>query len=120
MTTYHSFDETEVQALIDTAAKHHAQVLEMVRSEGAEATLPEASVLRLGDVCITVEVADGRICLNLPIIKKKVCLPIPGVPNGTAAKACLKVCTILGLPTGVCVTVTVLGKTVVQQCFGKC
>lgn len=119
MATYHSFDEQEVQALIETAAKHHDHQALMDAAPGEAAM--QVSTLKLGDTCIEVTVENGKVCLNLPIVNKKVCLPIPPfIPNGTAAKACLKICTTWGVPTGVCVTVSALGKTVVSQCFGAC
>lgn len=119
MATYHSFDDAEVQAILAAAAEHHDHEALMAAAPG-EAIL-HASSMKLGDTCISVDVEDGKVCLNLPIVNKKVCLPIPKfIPNGTAAKACLKVCFTWAVPTGVCVTVTALGKTVAQQCFGVC
>lgn len=119
MPTYHSFDEAEVQALIDTAAKHHDHQALMAAPPGE--AMWTASPMKLGDTCISVKVENGNVCLNLPIVNKKICFPIPPViPNGTVAQACLKICTVLGIPSGVCVTISALGKTIVQQCFGVC
>ena len=118
MPNYHSFDEAEVKAIIDTAAKHHDP--EALKKAAPGDAMLHASPMKLGDTCIEVEVEDGKVCLNLPVVDKQVCLPIPPfIPNGTVAKVCLKVCFIF-IPTGVCVTVTALGKTIVHQCFGAC
>lgn len=118
MPTYHSFDDAEVQALIDTAARHYDQEALMAAPGQA---IAHASTLKLGDTCISVTVEDGKVCLDLPVVKLKVCLPIPPfIPDGTAAQACLKICSTFGIPHGVCVTVSALGKPVVHQCFGVC
>lgn len=119
MATYHEFNSSEVQALIDTASKHQKAMTGVL--ENPSAAQFHASPMKLGETCISVTVENGNVCLNLPIVDQKICLPIPNIiPNGTAAQACLKICTTFGFPTGVCVTVSALGKTVVQQCFGAC
>ncbi len=70
--------------------------------------------------CVSVSVRDGKVCLDLPVVGS-ICLPIPiPVPSGTAAQACIDVCTHMGIPTGACVNVSVLGQKVAQQCFGWC
>lgn len=119
MTTYHSFDDKEVQALIDTAANHFDA--DTLKSAAPRDMTLQASPMKIGDTCITVTVENGKVCLKLPVVDTKVCLPIPPfIPDGTAAQACLKICTTLGVPSGVCVTISALGKTVVHQCFGLC
>jgi hypothetical protein len=41
-----------------------------------------------------------QTCLNLPLGIGKVCLPVPSsVPNGTAAEACIGICTTWKIPT---------------------
>lgn len=120
MTNYYEFDAGEVQALIDAAAGHEEVQGAALKAAPDQAML-RASSMKLGETCISVTVENGKVCLVLPVINQKVCLPIPSfIPNGTAAQACLKICTTLGFPTGVCVTVSALGKTVVHQCFGAC
>ncbi|MCF3973370.1 hypothetical protein [Paracoccus salsus] len=119
MADYHSFDEKEVQDLIDTAANHYSA--DMLKSTAPGDLALHASPMKLGETCIALTVENGKVCLKLPVVDKNICLPIPSfIPNGTAAQACLKICTTLGFPTGVCVTVSALGKTVVHQCFGAC
>lgn len=118
MADYYEFDQSEVQALLDAAAGHHD--MKALAAAPSDAML-HASPMKLGATCIAVTVNNGKVCLKLPVIDKSVCLPIPSfIPNGTAAQACLSICTTLGFPTGVCVTVSALGKTVVHQCFGAC
>lgn len=119
MTTYHEFSQEDIQHIIDAGQAHHDSV--NLRAMGPSDAMLHASPLVLGETCISVTVENHSVCLNLPIIDKKICFPIPvSVPNGTAAKACLKICTTIGIPTGVCVTISALGMQIVHQCFGKC
>ncbi|MBN8808516.1 MAG: hypothetical protein J0I47_09850 [Sphingomonas sp.] len=75
--------------------------------------------LKLGAQCISVTVQNGQVCLELPLGIGKVCLPVPGwVPSGTAAQACLDICTKFGFPCGVEVTVSVAGQRILQKGFG--
>ena len=71
--------------------------------------------------CISITVEDHKVCINLPLGFGKHCISIPvNIPNGTAGKACLKICTTWGIPTGIKVSVEIGGITVVSQTFGKC
>jgi len=119
MTTYHEFDEEAIEAVLEAARAHHdAAGLAKMTAGSPAATDGHIS---FGATCISVTVEDGKICLNLPLGIGKVCLPIPAIfPNGTAAEACLHICTTFGIPTGVRVTVSIAGKVIVQQSFGKC
>lgn len=118
MTTYHEFNQQEVSALIEAAKNHYDR--EALATSGPEAA-DQATPLILGETCIEVTVEDGKICLKLPIVNRDICIPIPDfIPNGTVAKACLKICTTFGIPTGACVTITALDRTIANQCFGKC
>lgn len=118
MATEHTFDEEKVEATIEAARAHYAHKLakapaiaEPVTAEGPLSLLAE---------CISVTVEDGKICLKVPVAGS-ICIPIPvQFPNGTAAQACLHICSKFGIPTGVCVTVTILGSQVARQCFGLC
>lgn len=66
-------------------------------------------------------VDGGKICLELPLGLGRFCFPIPPVfPNGTAAQACLSICTTWGIPTGVRVTVSIAGNVILEKTFGKC
>lgn len=99
------------------AAQRHVKALEAT-SAGREISLDDGT-LKLGAQCISVTVSNGQVCLNLPLGIGSVCLPVPGwVPDGTAAQACLDICTKWGIPCGVQVTVSVAGQTIVQKGFG--
>ena len=112
---YHSFDEKKVQEAIDTAKNHYNVI------DTSDINSSQHGALLLAAECISVTVEDNKICISLPIGLGKACLPIPiSVPNGTAASACLDICTTWGIPTGVKVTVKVAGVNVVSQSFGKC
>ena len=70
-------------------------------------------------VCVSATVQGGQACINTPIGNE--CIGVPSwVPNGTAASACLDVCTHFGVPTGVTVTLTALGQQIAQESFGFC
>ena len=76
------------------------------------------NVARLADLskCVSVVVRDNEICLEIPFIGDLcVELPIP-VPDGEVAEACVE----LKFPACVRITVTVLGRTVVDEEFGVC
>jgi hypothetical protein len=74
----------------------------------------------VGGACISVTVNNGKVCLNVPVVGS-VCIPVPKfIQDGTAASACIDVCTKMGVPTGACVSVTVLGEQIENQCFGWC
>lgn len=119
MATFHEFDGAKIESALDAARSYHST--EALRSAGADVSLADDGHLRLAGGCISVTVEDGKVCLNLPLGIGKICLPIPSVfPNGTAAEACINICTTWGIPTGVSVTISILGKVVVSKSFGKC
>ncbi|WP_353778456.1 hypothetical protein [Winogradskyella sp. 3972H.M.0a.05] len=119
MASYYSFSEEAVANALEAARKTH---------EGTELRATEAgfNIHRGGDLlvaaeCISITVEDHKVCINLPLHLGKHCISIPiSVPNGTAGKACLSICTTWGFPTGVKVSVVIAGITVVSQTFGKC
>ena len=119
MTTYHEFDHDQINEAIETARNHFAD--QNVAQLNASSDIMGNTHMLLSGGCIKVTVEDGKVCLSLPLGIGKICLPIPAsIPNGTAAQACLHICTTLGFPTGVKVTVSVAGITIVQQSYGKC
>lgn len=70
--------------------------------------------------CIGLSVnSQGKVCIGLPIIGTR-CIPLrTPLPRGTAVRACItKKTGFLGIPTGVCVKITALGRTVANPCFG--
>ena len=110
---YH-FDHAKVQRAIEVAQQPYRDRDLRAVSEISTAQPPN---LRLNVACISVVSQGNEVCLELPLGLGQVCLPID-LPDGTAAQACLSICTIWGIPTGVCVRVTVGGIELVGQCFG--
>ena len=119
MPKYYSFSDESVQHAVNSARDTHS-------GGNLEATSAGFDVTRGGEYsalaeCISVTVENHAICVNLPLGMGKHCISIPiSVPDGTAAQACLTICTTWGIPTGVKVSVIVAGVTVVSQTFGKC
>lgn len=119
MATFHSFDDKAIEAALDAARAHYeAPAIEANRRE---LNPIDDGHLRVAAQCISVTVEDGKVCLNLPLGIGKFCFNIPSIiPNGTAAQACLDICTTWGIPTGVKVTISVAGKVILEKSFGKC
>jgi hypothetical protein len=119
MTTYHQFSQDKVDAAL-SAANAHNELLRVADVHGG-ASIAAGGELSIAAECISVTVQNNRICLNLPLGIGNYCLPIPvSIPNGTAAEACLSICTTFGFPTGVKVTVSALGHVIIEKSFGKC
>lgn len=120
MANVYSFDEKAIAAAIETARNHYDSA--KLLAQGQQLDPFDDGHMRLAaGACISVTVENGKICLNLPLGIGNYCLPIPSfIPNGTAASACISVCTTWGIPTGVRVTVSVAGNVVVEKTFLKC
>jgi hypothetical protein len=87
--------------------------------EGGSAAVRVPSTAAAAGACISVTVNNGQVCLNIPIYGS-VCISVPSwVPNGTAAEACIDICSKF-LPCGVKVTLTVAGVVVASQSWGCC
>lgn len=115
---YYSFDDEAVSNALEAAKKHYEGMDLQAITEISMTESPELSILAQ---CISVNVTNHRVCLRLPLGIGNVCLPIPlPIPNGTAAEACLSICTWWGIPVGACVRIVVGGKEIVKRCFGKC
>jgi hypothetical protein len=111
---YPGFSEERVQQAIETAQRHSAEL--QANKSGMQIGADDGS-LKVAAECISVTVNNGQICLNLPIVGSK-CLPVPPwVPNGTAAQACIAICT-KWIPCGVELTVSVAGQVIIQKNFG--
>lgn len=109
------FDDKVVQQAVETAQRH-AQSL---RGQQTNELALQDGQLKVSAQCVSVTVTNGQVCLNLPLGIGSVCLPVPGwVPNGTAAQACLDICTKWGIPCGVEVTVSVAGQQIISKGFG--
>ena len=118
-TTYHEFDSKAIEGAL-AAVRAHNDTEGMVASGGKLSALAGGEFMVSGG-CISVTVGNHKICLNLPLKIGKICIPIPlSVPNGTAAQACLHICTFFGIPTGVRVTISALGHVIVRKTFGRC
>ena len=110
------FSESAVEGAIASAREYYSS--QRKDSRGA-LTLDDGHMSILAE-CITATVNDGKLCIQLPLGIGQVCLPIPVPYNGKVASACLSICTIWGIPTGVRVTVSVAGVTILTKTFGKC
>jgi hypothetical protein len=117
-TTYHEFDEKEIASALEAAREFYDdETLAM----SAEVSTYDDGHLSMSAGCISVAVDNGRICLRLPLGIGRVCVPIPrSIPNGTAAQACLSICTTWRIPTGVRLTIRIAGNTIVRKNFGRC
>jgi hypothetical protein len=121
-TNYHAFDEkalNEAIASVQTLGEAHG----FAEAGGQPlANLAESGEMFLAAQCISVTVNNHQVCLNLPKpISKSICLPIPKfIPNGAKLEACIGICYIWKIPSGVKVTVSFNGKVIVQKSWGKC
>ena len=113
--THHKFDEEHINQALEAVKAHYAD------RPAAEFSTPQETELAISGGCISLKVENGQVCVELPLGFGKVCLPIPiRFPDGTVAEACLHICTTWGIPTGVKVTVSIGGVTIVTKTFGKC
>ena len=117
--THYDFDAKAINAALEAARGHSTTLTSAAVTH--ETDLSSGGKLVMAATCVSVTVKNGKVCLNLPFGFGSVCLPIPAIfPDGTAAQACLDICTTWGIPTGIKVTVSVAGRTIVQQTFGYC
>jgi hypothetical protein len=117
---YYEFDTASVQGAVE-AARVAAE--EQVQVAAADVTTLDLTTAQFSEVtlqaaCIEVAVRNRKVCLSLPLGFGSICLPIPiHIGDGTAASACLSIRTFMGIPTGVCVSVSALGNEIVRKCF---
>ena len=117
--THYGFDSKAIDSVLEAAQGNDAAP--KLASVNHQTDLASGGKLTFGATCVSVTVNNGKVCLNLPFGFGSVCLPIPAIfPSGTAGQACLDICTTWGVPTGIKVTVSIAGRTVVQQTFGYC
>ena len=110
------FDAKFVEQAVEAASRHSNSL--QASAKGGSPTLSDGA-LKVAAQCISVTVQNGQVCVNLPLGIGSVCLPIPSwIPNGTAAQACIDICTKWGIPCGVELTVSVAGQQIVQKGFG--
>lgn len=118
MTTYHEFDQKVIEAAVEAALCHYDQPTLLKNS-----TLNpvDDGHLSISGGCIYMLVEGGKICLNLPLGIGSICVPIPQIfPDGTAAQACISICSIWGVPTGARLTVIIAGQVIINKTFLKC
>ncbi len=119
MAETYSFSDQAVQGALDTARRHYDQ--ETIKGLAESSSPTQVGELSVLAECISVTVGNNQVCINLPLGLGSHCIPIPvSFPDGTAAQACLSICTTWGIPTGVMVSIIVAGITIVSQGFGKC
>jgi len=121
MPEYTQFPRENIDSALTLAQRYRGGV-GGVDLQSADMLAPETA-MRAGPAnfsagCIGVVSQGNQVCLRLPIVGD-LCVPID-LPDGTAAEACVDICTHFGVPTGVCVKIRVLGNEVFSQCFGFC
>lgn len=121
-TNYHAFDEKTVNEAI-ASMQTHGETLGLAEAGGQPlGNLADSGEMFLAAQCISVTVKNHQVCLNLPKpISKSICLPIPKfIPDGAKLEACIGICYIWKVPTGVKVTISFNGKIIVQKSWGRC
>jgi hypothetical protein len=118
--TYHSFSKKSIQEAIDAAQTHYSSIHKNNFASSSNIAIPQGDTgrLSLAAECIELMVENNKICLDLPLKIGKVCIPIPVSFDAQLVRACLSICTIWGVPTGVMVTVSLAGEQVVRVPFG--
>lgn len=118
MATHAAFNEDAVIQAIELAKLHH----EAMTEGRALNTIAghEAGELAIAAGCVSITVENGKVCVELPLNIGKFCFPVPNIPDGTVGQACIDICTHLGIPTGVKLTVTLLGRVIFQKSFLWC
>jgi hypothetical protein len=115
----YDFDPKHIQSALD-AASLHAKSLNL-SPLNATTDVSSGGAMVFAGGCITVTVKNHQICLNLPLGFGTYCLPIPSIfPDGTAAEACIDICTTWGIPTGIKASISIAGHVVVSKTFGRC
>ena len=118
----YSFSEDSITDAIESAKATHSDATADIEALGFDISkgggMQEGSMQIMAQ-CISVTTANRKICINLPFGIGRRCFTLPvNIPNGTAGRACLSICTRWGIPTGVRVRVTIGGVTVISQSFG--
>lgn len=112
----HTFDADKIEKALEAARRYSETVRK--KSDG-KTILAEDGSLQVRAECISLTVDNGEVCLKLPLGLGQVCLPIPSwIPTGTAAQACIDICTKWGIPCGVEVTISVAGQQIVKKGIG--
>ncbi len=117
MSDYPTFSDEAVQSAVQAANDHYSS--KALQKSNNSVSNDDGHVAMLAE-CISVTINNGKACLNLPLGIGSVCIPVPIKYDGQVAQACLHICTTFGFPTGVKVTISIAGITIVQKSFGKC
>ncbi|CAM1347275.1 MULTISPECIES: hypothetical protein [Tenacibaculum] len=119
MGTFYSFDDEAIEQALEAARNTHGGG--ELKAANASFDTTKGGDLFVSAQCVSVTVENHKICIKLPLGFGKHCFSIPvSIPNGTAGKACIGICTTWGIPTGVKLSVVIGGVTVISQTFGKC
>lgn len=120
----YSFSEDAIKNAIEAAKATHSESTADVQEVGFNLSKGGnmfAGSMLIAAQCISIKTANHKICISLPLGIGKRCFTLPiNIPNGSVGSACLSICTTWGIPTGIRVTVTIGGITVISQSFGKC
>ena len=119
MTDYVNFSEKAIMAAIATAQEHNDDYTARTQGQASTLSFDDGHMQILAE-CVELTLKNRKACLKLPLNIGKICIPVPIDYDGKAARACLKICTTWGIPSGVVVTVSVGGIVIVKKSFGKC
>lgn len=113
---YASFDDEAVSKTLEAARQPYEGTNLRTITQISPA---ETAGMELRAQCITITSGNHKVCVNLPLGLGRACLPLPfDLPDGTAVRACLDIRTgPFGIPTGVCVRLSVGGEQIVRKCF---
>lgn len=111
-----SFDPKLIQNALDAVARTHDE-----RTSDTGRLSFTNSEITISGGCVSATIKNGKICVNLPLGLGQHCVSLPvHFPDGTAARACIKICTKFKIPTGCRLTVSIAGEEVYSETFGKC
>ena len=116
MSNYHEFNHDAIESALESVRRHYGEEQRGI----AEGAAVHSGQMSLSGGCISVTIENAKVCLNLPLGIGKVCIPVPLHFDGQVAQACLHICTTIGIPTGVEVTISVAGTVIAKASYGKC
>lgn len=115
----YKFSEEAISNAIEAAKGIHHE--NQLNAAHPDFDLKNGGCIQVSAECISIVTKNHKVCLELPFKLGRHCISVPvNIPDGTAGKACLTICTTWGIPTGVKVSVVIGGITVISQSFGKC
>lgn len=122
MSEYTDFPQENIDKALALAQRSAQGLAQGVDLRSTDMLTPEMA-LRAGPAnfsagCISLVSAGDQVCLRVPLIGD-LCVPLD-LPDGTGVSACIDVCTHWGVPTGVCLKLSVAGNKIFSQCFGWC